>query len=148
MVEKQAIETKARHLQWKVDCLEAEGEAMKARIPKGHVWWEAIKNAEINSSQLQWQVASQEAQLNEAESMINLQQQSNSSPSKRAPAPLIRPASRSRSVANQRREHCPRTSSWFWLTPAWEARCSAIEDNGKKSLGLATQQVESLEVAC
>jgi hypothetical protein len=49
---------------------------MKARIPKGHVWWEATKNAETNSNQLQRQVASQEAQLNEAESVIDRQQQS------------------------------------------------------------------------
>jgi septal ring factor EnvC (AmiA/AmiB activator) len=49
---------------------------MKSRIPKGHVWWEATKNTETNFNQLQRQVASQEAQLNEAESVIDRQQQS------------------------------------------------------------------------
>jgi hypothetical protein len=99
MGEKQAAENKARGLQLKVDTLEGEGEAMKARIPKIHARWEHMDNAGISKQRRR------------------------------------RPAKGALSPDNK----------LALVDAAWGARCSAIQEKGRKSLELVTQRVECLE---
>jgi hypothetical protein len=103
---KQAAENKARGLQLKVDTLEAkveslegEGVAMKARIPKIHARWEHMDNAGISKRRRR------------------------------------RPAKGALSPDNK----------LALVDAAWGARCSAIQEKGKKCLELVTQRVECLE---
>ena len=103
---KQAAENKARGLQLKVDTLEAkveslegEGVAMKARIPKIHARWEHIDNAGISKRRRRWLA-------------------------KGALSP---------------------DNKLALVDAAWGARCSAIQEKGKKCLELVTQRVECLE---